>query len=104
MIQTPANGPAPPAATDGSEHRKTTEKDGTGKEAEEKKGIADRLPPWLIKAAKTPRTWKNFFRCMVAVLVTMVFMLVQKSEFPDFRQTKYRQQSELVTITDTPQP
>ncbi len=40
-----------------------------------------KLPDWLIRAWKVPRTWKNFARCMIATLATMVLMLAQSCEW-----------------------
>jgi hypothetical protein len=42
--------------------------------------MASKLPPWLNSALRNQRTWKTFFRCMIATLATMVLMLAQKCE------------------------
>lgn len=46
-----------------------------------------KLPSWLTTAAKDPRKWKTFVRCMVCLFANLVLLVCQPSKFTFLQYT-----------------
>ncbi|KAJ9117013.1 hypothetical protein QFC22_004671 [Naganishia vaughanmartiniae] len=74
--------PSPASANTSNEQ---TEKEVTAAPTEKKstmsalKPLLDKLPTWLTTAAKDPRKWKTFIRCMVCLFANLVLLVCQPS-------------------------
>lgn len=70
-----------------SDEKRSGSKDRTNAARDPDSGVGGKLkalvwPEWAQEGVKSPRAWKTFARCMVAILATMVLLVDSNCALP----------------------